>query len=75
MKLENMLFGGILGATTTGYIFDLYNTLPYNNVNMFTGLETEYVNSTGAFIASTTLALGMYTGHKIKEYINEKINN
>ena len=72
MTLEHKLLGVIAGATSTGYAVDLYNKIAQTDVYVFTGLDTEYMNTFGALVASTLIAAGAYTGNKIKEYLDDK---
>ena len=72
MTLEHKLLGVIAGATSTGYAIDLYNKITATDVYVFTGYDTHYMNTIGAFIASSVIAAGAYTGNKIKEYLDAK---
>ena len=72
MTLEHKLLGVIAGATSTGYAIDLYNKIAAADVYVFTGFDTEYMNTFGALVASSMIAAGAYTGNKIREYIDAK---
>mgnify|MGYP001388864941 FL=1 len=72
MTLEHKLLGVIAGATSTGYAIDLYNKIAAADVHVFTGFDTDYMNTFGAFVASSMIAAGAYTGNKIREYVDAK---
>ena len=72
MTLEHKLLGVIAGATSTGYAIDLYNKIAAADVYVFTGFDTEYMNTVGALVASSMIAAGAYTGNKIREYVDAK---
>jgi len=50
----------------------LYNKIAAADVYVFTGFDTEYMNTFGALVASSMIAAGAYTGNKIREYVDAK---